>query len=254
MDYSIALTCLRSADPRLATVIDQVGDCTLHTSQQTGDLLSALAKAILYQQLSGKAAAAIHRRFLQLYPDRPFPSPEDILNTSDELLRGAGISRPKIAYLRDLAMKVQTSLPTLEEINDWEDEAIVQTLTQVKGIGCWTVQMLLIFRLHRWDVLPIDDLGIRSAIQWLYELPDLPNKKTMLQIGEPWQPYRTIASWYLWRSLDPDFQRPQAELPVEQVTLKAVGAKSNGAVQSVQRSKDAAMPTASRKKAVKKPR
>lgn len=206
MDYSPALTRLRSADSRLAAVIDQVGDCTLHEGQQTGDLLAALAKAILYQQLSGKAAAAIHRRFLQLYPDRPFPSPDDILNTPDELLRGAGISRPKIVYLKDLALKVEADLPTLEAMSDWDDEAIVQTLTQVKGIGRWTVQMLLIFRLHRWDVLPTDDLGIRSAIRRLYTLPDLPNKQTVLQIGEPWQPYRTIASWYLWRSLDPEIR------------------------------------------------
>lgn len=202
MDYSIALSCLRSADSRLATVIDHIGGCTLYEGQQTGDLLSALVRAILYQQLSGKAAAAIHGRFLQLYPDRPFPSPDDILKTSDELLRGAGISRPKIVYLKDLALKIQTGLPTLEEISGLDDESIVQTLTQVKGIGRWTVQMLLIFRLHRWDVLPVDDLGIRSAIRRLYELPELPDKKTILRIGEPWQPYRTVASWYLWRSLD----------------------------------------------------
>lgn len=219
MDYGIALAQLRSADARLAAVIERVGDCTLYQGQQTGDLLSALAEAILYQQLSGKAAAAIHRRFLQLYPDRSFPSPEDILETPDDLLRGAGISRPKIVYLKDLALKVQAGLPTLEEISEWEDEAIVQSLTQVKGIGRWTVQMLLIFRLHRWDVLPTDDLGIRSAIRNLYDLTDLPDKKTVLRIGEPWQPYRTIASWYLWRSLDPDFKLPQS-LPAEGKSVK----------------------------------
>lgn len=198
----MALTHLKHSDPILAEVIDQVGHCTLHQGQQTGDLLSALSESILYQQLSGKAAAAIHRRFLQLYPDQDFPTATDILNTSDDLLRGAGISRPKIVYLKDLATKVATTLPTLEEIRHWEDEAIIQTLTQVKGIGRWTVQMLLIFRLHRWDVLPTDDLGIRSAMRRLYELPDLPTPKVILQIGQPWQPYRTIAAWYLWRSLD----------------------------------------------------
>lgn len=202
IDYSTAITTLRTADPRLAAVIEQVGDCTLSTGQQTGDLLAALSRAILYQQLSGKAAAAIHRRFLQLYPNCEFPSAADILNTPDELLRGAGISRPKIVYLKDLAAKVETELPSLEEIRDWEDEAIVQTLTQVKGIGRWTVEMLLIFRLHRWDVLPVDDLGIRAAMRQIYQLSDLPDKKTVLQIGQPWQPYRTVASWYLWRSLE----------------------------------------------------
>lgn len=201
MDYSIALTHLKQSDPALAGVIDQVGHCTLYQSQQTGDLLSALSESILYQQLSGKAAAAIHRRFLQLYPDQDFPTAADILDTPDVLLRGAGISRPKIVYLKDLATKV-AALPTLEEITHWNDEAIIQSLTQVKGIGRWTVQMLLIFRLHRWDVLPIDDLGIRSATRQIYGLPDLPTPKIVLQIGQPWQPYRTIAAWYLWRSLD----------------------------------------------------
>jgi DNA-3-methyladenine glycosylase II len=203
MDYSLALSSLRLADPRLATVIDLAGDCKLHQGQQTGDLLAALSESILYQQLSGKAAAAIHRRFLLLYPEGA-PTPADILNSPDELLRGAGISRPKIVYLKDLATKLP-DFPTLAELEALDDETIIQTLTQVKGIGRWTVQMLLIFRLHRWDVLPTEDLGIRSAMQRLYDLPDLPNKKTMLQLGEPWQPYRTIASWYLWRSLDPDF-------------------------------------------------
>jgi DNA-3-methyladenine glycosylase II len=199
MDYSLALTHLTEADPKLAAVITQVGDCRLGEQQQTENLLAALAESILYQQLSGKSAAAIHRRFLQLY-DNQVPTASAILNTPDELLRGAGISRPKILYLKDLAAKIH-DFPTLEELSTWEDETIIQTLTQVKGIGRWTVEMLLIFRLHRWDVLPVDDLGIRAAIRKLYDLPDLPNKKTVNQIGQPWQPYRTIASWYLWRSL-----------------------------------------------------
>lgn len=199
MNYSIALTHLK-ADPILADVIDRVGDCQLFQQQQTGDLLSALARSILYQQLSGKAAAAIHRRFLLLYPEPPTAS--DLLNTPDELLRGAGISRPKILYLKDLAQKVQDDLPSLEVLETLEDEAIIQTLTPIKGIGRWTVQMLLMFRLHRWDVFPIDDLGIRSAMIRLYGLSDRPTKQELLQISHPWQPYRSIASWYLWRSLD----------------------------------------------------
>jgi DNA-3-methyladenine glycosylase II len=200
MDYSIALTHLKHSDPILSDVIAQVGDCTLHQGQQTGDLFAALTRSILYQQLSGKAAAAIHRRFLLLYPE-VHPTPTDLLNTSDDLLRSAGISRPKIVYLKDLAQKVQ-DMPQLEALNELDDETIIQTLTVVKGIGRWTVQMLLMFRLHRWDVLPVDDLGIRSAMRRLYDLPDLPDKKTVLQIGQPWQPYRTVASWYLWQSLE----------------------------------------------------
>lgn len=212
MDYSPALTHLKQSDLILSRVIDQVGPCTLHQSKQTVDLLSALSESILYQQISGKAAAAIHRRFLQLYPDKPVPTAADILNTPDELLRGAGISRPKIAYLKDLAQRVQDGLPSLEELATWDDETIIQTLIEVKGIGRWTVQMLLMFRLHRWDVLPVDDLGIRSAMRQLYGLPDLPNKKTMLEIGLPWQPYRTIACWYLWRSLDGELKFPPAPI------------------------------------------
>ncbi|NJO40472.1 MAG: DNA-3-methyladenine glycosylase 2 family protein [Cyanobacteria bacterium CRU_2_1] len=203
MDYSIALTKLKQADPVLGAVIDRVGSCTLHQQQQTGDLLHSLAESILYQQLSGKAAATIHRRFLQLYADKPILTALDILNTSDECLRGAGISRAKALYIKDLAQKVLDGLPTLAELEAMEDEAIIKTLIQVKGIGRWTVQMLLIFRLHRWDVLPVDDLGIRSGIRQLYDLTELPDRKTIETLGQRWQPYRTIASWYLWRSLDP---------------------------------------------------
>jgi len=117
-------------------------------------------------------------------------------------LRGVGISRPKVVYLKDLAQKILDGLPTLTELEQMDDEAIIKTLTQVKGIGRWTVQMLLIFRLHRWDVLPVDDLGIRSGIRRIYSLPELPNKKTVEQLGKNWQPYCTLASWYLWRSLE----------------------------------------------------
>jgi DNA-3-methyladenine glycosylase II len=202
MDYATAIAALQKADPVLASVIDQVGDCQLGQTQQTGNLLAALSEAILYQQLSGKSAAAIHRRFLELYSNQSFPSAAEILATPDEVLRSAGISQPKIVYLKDLATHVQNGLPTLDELTQLDDETIIQTLTPIKGIGRWTVQMLLIFRLHRWDVLPHDDYGIRSAIRNLYQLPELPNKKIIDQYGIAWQPYRTIACWYLWRSLD----------------------------------------------------
>lgn len=202
MDYTIALTTLKNADPILATVIHQVGACRLHQQQSTGDVLSTLTQAIIYQQLSGKAAATIHRRFLQLYVDRPALTAIDILNTPDETLRGVGLSRAKAAYIKDLAQKVLDGLPTLVELEAMQDEGIITTLTQVKGIGCWTAQMLLIFRLHRWDVLPVDDLGVRAGIRNLYDLEELPDKKTVEEFGQRWKPYRTIASWYLWRSLD----------------------------------------------------
>lgn len=209
MDYSTAISALQIADPILGSAIAQIGNCTLDQQQQSGDLLSSLARSILYQQLSGKAAGAIHNRFLALYSNQPFPTAANILATPDDILRGVGISRPKVVYLKDLAEKVQDGLPTLSELEPLDDETIIQTLLHIKGIGRWTVQMLLIFRLHRWDVLPVDDLGIRSGARRLYSLPELPNKKTLEQLGQPWQPYRTIASWYLWRSLDSLFLKPE---------------------------------------------
>jgi DNA-3-methyladenine glycosylase II len=201
MDYSQAIATLKKSDPILAITIDQIGTCTLTQNRDTGDLLDCLCESILHQQLSRKAAVIIHRRFLELYGGS-FPGAIDILNTSDEDLRSTGISRPKIVYLKDLAKKILEGLPPLEELEQMEDETIIQTLTSVKGIGRWTVQMLLIFRLHRWDVLPVDDLGVRSGIRNVYQLAELPSKKAVERLGEKWHPYCTIAAWYLWQSLE----------------------------------------------------
>ncbi len=199
-DYAIATQTLKAADPKLGAIIDQVGTCTLDQAQHPGNLLDSLARSIIYQQLSTKSATAIYHRFLQLYAEGM--SAEMILNTPDETLREVGLSRQKIVYVKDLAQNVLIGLPTLEELEALDDETIIQTLTKIKGIGRWTVQMLLIFRLHRWDVLPVDDLGIRSGIRRVYGLDELPDRKTVLQIGQAWKPYSTIASWYLWRSLE----------------------------------------------------
>ncbi|MDY7015498.1 MAG: DNA-3-methyladenine glycosylase [Cyanobacteriota bacterium] len=201
MNYAIALSSLKQSDPILAATIEYVGNCTLDREQRTGDVFSTLCESILYQQISGKAAAAIHHRFLALYDEGSSLNAQNLLETSNEILRNAGISRPKIAYLKDLAQKSLDGLPTLNDLAAMEDETIIQEFTKVKGIGRWTVQMFLIFRLHRWDVLPADDLGIRAGIRRVYNLPELPSKKTVKQLGEQWKPYRTIASWYLWRSL-----------------------------------------------------
>jgi DNA-3-methyladenine glycosylase II len=197
MNYSIAIKTLKQ-DCILSQVIEQIGECRLNQAQQTGDLLSCLSRAIIYQQLSGKAASAIHHRFLQLYDSL---TPIDIINTPDEVLRSVGISRPKITYLKDLAQRYE-QLPSIDILQTMDDETIIKSLTVIKGIGRWTVQMLLMFRLHRWDVLPVDDLGIRNAIRNVYNLPDIPNKKTVEQFGKQWQPYSTIACWYLWQSLN----------------------------------------------------
>jgi DNA-3-methyladenine glycosylase II len=195
-----AIATLKTNDPILAALIDQVGSCTLSQTRGTEDLLFCLCESITHQQLSTKAAATIHRRFLALFDT--VPTATELLNTPDDDLRGAGISRPKIAYMKDLAQRVLDGLPTLEELEQMDDDEIIKTLTAVKGIGCWTVQMLLIFRLHRWNVLPVDDLGIRSGIRKVYQMSELPDKKTVIQLAEKWQPYCTIASWYLWRSLE----------------------------------------------------
>jgi DNA-3-methyladenine glycosylase II len=205
IDYSDALldsaiATLKANDPILGNLIDQIGICTLASDRTPQDLLYCLCESITHQQLSTKAAATIHRRFLALY-DAP-PTASQLLNTPDETLRSAGISRAKIVYMKDLAQKVLDGLPTLEELDQMDDETIISVLTSVKGIGCWTVQMLLIFRLHRWNVLPIDDLGIRAGVRKVYQMADMPDKKMVKQLGEKWQPYCTIASWYLWRSLD----------------------------------------------------
>jgi len=203
MNYSIATDFLKDSDPILGQLIDRIGACQLNQYEMEGDLFFCLSRSILHQQLSTKVAKVIHARFLQLYPDTEFPSAQDVLDTPDEVLRGVGISRPKISYLKDLARHAIAGLPTLEELEVMDDEAIIKTLTRVKGVGRWTVQMLLIFRLNRWDVLPVDDLGVRAGIQKLYGLEALPDRKTTESFGQKWKPYCSIASWYLWRSLEP---------------------------------------------------
>lgn len=202
MRSDAAIDFLQQSDPIIGKLIEQVGPCLLDASQEQGDLFSSLARAIIHQQISNKAAASIYYKFLQLYPHQPSPTAHNILNTPDELLRGAGLSRAKVLYLKDLAQKVVDGLPTLIELEAMDDETIIQTLIQVKGIGRWTAQMLLIFRLNRQDVLPVDDLGIRAGVRKIYGLDELPDRHTTLRLGQRWKPYCTVASWYLWRSLE----------------------------------------------------
>ncbi len=204
MDYKDAVNFLHQSDPAIAELIAIAGSCQLNNSQQNGDLFSSLARAIIHQQLSTKVAAIIYQRFLQLYGESTFPDAQEVLNTSETVLRSVGLSRPKIRYLKDLATQVLSGLPTIEQLEIMDDESIIQTLTQVKGVGRKAVQMLLIFRLHRLDVLPTEDLGIRAGIRKVYGLNELPDRQTVMSLGQKWQPYRSIASWYLWRSLELD--------------------------------------------------
>jgi len=160
-----------------------------------------LCRSIVYQQLSGRAAGTIMHRFLGLYePDAP--KPETLLHTPHATLRGIGLSRQKIAYLQDLAVKVQEGALHLAALPTYGDAEVMQQLTHVKGIGRWTAEMFLIFALGRLDIFPVDDLGIRKAIQRAYGYRRLPAPVTMQRHARKWVPYRSIATWYLWRSLD----------------------------------------------------
>jgi len=195
-----ALLHLRQADPVLGGIIDRVGPCRLE-ARRTGTHYDALVRSIVFQQLSGKAARTIHERFRAIYPGRR-PRPELVVATSDAVLRAAGLSRQKIGYLRDLSARVADRSLPLAHLGRLPDDAIIEHLVQVKGIGRWTVQMFLMFRLGRPDVLPELDLGVQNAIQRAYGLRKRPTPKEVLRIGEPWRPYASVASWYLWRSLE----------------------------------------------------
>jgi O-6-methylguanine DNA methyltransferase len=193
-----AVEHLRASDESLARVIDSVGPFRLQLIGASS-IFGALAQAIVYQQLNGKAAAAIFARFCALFPGTD-PTAELVLAISEEELRGAGLSRSKLLSLRDLAGKtVSGEIPTLAEIRLMEDDAIIERLTSVRGIGRWTVEMLLIFRLGRPDVLPADDYGIRKGFARAYTQGELPARKDVEAYGVRWKPYRTVASWYLWR-------------------------------------------------------
>jgi DNA-3-methyladenine glycosylase II len=163
----------------------------------------SLARAIAYQQLHDKAAESILKRFIALFPGRRFPKPDELLAMKREAIRQAGFSHPKIAALRDLAAKtLDGTVPTNRVIRGLDDDAIVERLVAVRGIGRWTVEMLLIFQLGRPDVLPIDDFGVRNGFRIVYGLREMPTPKEVLRHGERWKPYRTAAAWYLWRAAD----------------------------------------------------
>lgn len=163
----------------------------------------SLVRAIAFQQLHEKAAESILARFRTLFPGRRFPRPADVLAVPAEVIREAGFSRAKIAALQDLAAKaLDGTVPTTAVIQRLDDEAIIERLIAVRGVGRWTVEMLLIFQLGRPDVLPVDDFGVRNGFRLAYGLSRMPTPKHVLQYGERWRPYRTAAAWYLWRAVD----------------------------------------------------
>ena len=198
--HAPAVRHLTRADPVLARIIATVGPCRLEPRAE-GTHFDAIVRAIVYQQLSGKAASTIHGRVHDHFGGRA-PTPHELLATPDEPLRAAGLSRQKLAYLRDLATRVVEGALPIDRLHELDDDAIVAALTSVKGVGKWTAQMFLMFRLGRPDVLPDLDLGIQNAIQKAYGLAKRPAPKQVLEIGARWSPHATVASWYLWRSLD----------------------------------------------------
>lgn len=198
-DFAIAIEYLRQRDPVLARVIDRVGPCALQLEK---DIFKSLVRAIIAQQISTSAARSIYKKLIALV-DGEENLLEGLARFSAEELRAAGVSPQKARYLHDLAEKVSAGVVKLERIAALTNDEIIAELTQVKGVGVWTAQMLLIFSLGRLDVFPGADLGIRTAIKRLYRKRSLPTKPTHLRKFEKlWQPYASVASWYCWRSLE----------------------------------------------------
>jgi DNA-3-methyladenine glycosylase II len=197
-----ALQHLLRADKVLARVIKKVGPCPLAPRRGVPPY-QALVKSVTYQQLNGKAAETIFRRLLALFPGKKFPAPADIIAATDEQLRSAGLSRAKTAAIKDIAAKTIAGIvPPRRVITKMSDTEIIEQFTTIRGVGPWTVEMLLMFTLGRPDVLPATDYGVRSGFARVYGLKELPSPKELLAHGERWRPHRTVASWYMWRALE----------------------------------------------------
>ena len=192
-----AVQYLCKVDSNLEKIIKIVGKYSINIRN---DPFQSLVESIIYQQLAGKAANAIYNRFINYYNNKQI-TPARILNSPNDNLKKVGLSNRKIDYLKDLALHVYDGRINLEELPKMNDEEIINKLVNVKGIGRWTSEMFLIFSLGRQDILPVTDLGVRKAIQKVYSLSELPKPNTMMEIANPWRPYRSIATWYLWKSL-----------------------------------------------------
>jgi DNA-3-methyladenine glycosylase II len=192
-----AVAHLRQADPIMAAIIDRVGPLKIGYRRER---FPSLVRAIIFQQLAGRAAQTIHDRFVNAIGGG-LPTPEAVLAASDEILRGAGLSRGKMAYLRDLASHVQSGSLDFKRLPRLTDDEIIAHLTRVKGIGRWTAEMFMMFNLRRPDILPVDDLGVRTAVMKAYGMTEPPPPKQLREFGERWKPHRTAAAWYLWQSM-----------------------------------------------------
>jgi DNA-3-methyladenine glycosylase II len=197
-----ALKHLAAVDPVMRDLIRRIGPCGLKPETRRSPFQS-LVQAVAHQQLNGTAAGTILSRFKQLFPGRRFPFAQDVAAVTDDQIRACGFSRAKIAAIRDIATKtLDGTIPTSRQIAKLSDDEIITRLTEARGVGRWTVEMLLIFQLGREDVLPVDDFGVRSGFRIAYKKRAMPKARALLAFGEKWRPHRTTAAWYLWRAVD----------------------------------------------------
>jgi DNA-3-methyladenine glycosylase II len=198
-----AIAALREADPVMARLVDEHVAVVRRDLRRdrTGDAYGALLRSIVGQQLSTKAASTIYGRMIDIFGGHA-PTPKQLLAADPDEIRAAGLSRPKIAYLRDLALHVEEGTLELDRLDELPDEEVSAQLTAIKGLGQWTADMFLMFHLRRPDVLPVGDQGIRRAVQVQYRLRKLPDAKRLEKVARPWRPHRTLACLFLWSSLD----------------------------------------------------
>jgi DNA-3-methyladenine glycosylase II len=215
-----AVAHLKRVDSILGDVIDRVGSYAI---TRRPERFHSLVRAIIFQQLAGRAAQTIFDRFVKAVGGKRFPTPALLLAASDEVLRGAGLSRGKMSYIRDLATHVNNRTLDFHRHSRMTDDEIIADLTRVRGIGRWTAEMFLMFNLHRPDVLPVDDLGVRNAVGRLYKISPAPTAKALREFGERWRPYRSVASWYLWQSYN--IVTPESSVAVTDGAAKKAIAK-----------------------------
>ena len=200
-DLAAADVALSASDPVMATLVARFGPCGLERRELAGGYFATLVRSILYQQLAGAAAAAIHRRFLALFGEEG-PSPQAVAEMPEETLRSAGLSRNKALAIQDLARHVLDGRLDLAHVDDHTDEEVIAQLVPVRGIGRWTAEMFLIFTLSRLDVWPVDDYGVRTGYTRAHGLADLPTPKALSGLGDPYRPWRSVAAWYCWRAAE----------------------------------------------------
>jgi 3-methyladenine DNA glycosylase/8-oxoguanine DNA glycosylase len=227
-DHVEAHAHLSRTDKRLAALIDRVGEFQFKLDE-SGSVYESLLEAIMHQSIAGKAAQAIYARIKALGTNGNCPTPEELLRVRKQKLRKCGLSNAKVAAVRDLAQKtIDGVVPTIEDAEKMSDQELVDRLISVRGIGAWTVEMFLIFRLGRPDVLPIHDYGVQKGWALTYRKKNIPKPKELLKFGERWRPYRTVASWYMWRAV-------HLAGPAARKIAKAKPAKKRAALQAKKR-------------------